>query len=392
MAIEKRRRNTGAHGGIARAGRRLRLERLETRSVLSAAVFSPAPSAAAVVHATAPAWQANEVGPFSAAAQSAEFARTSPGFGRNAGAFDFASRPGFATHMGVNPGGPDLVAAPGALAEAASQTAAAAAVATPPGQGPVSLDGVQSSRYETIVVTVVWQAAPSDVPSFVALPANEAINSVVLPSPKLEANLGIAVPATASAPLPANSSNGSGIANSTTSALAPFQVAIAPPYAAPIAAAAGSAPAAELSGATDPLGGATSPTSTSASDSTEGGLLALDDMPAAAMQLDRQPGTAIGANFASNLQCARSGRPGAGGLARIPRTLGRNQPDGARQGLCGMAVPRGRRLRVRGGEFAVGRGDRRRRGHRTGRGLLRGDWRQQFLCDAGGCRGDASAA
>ena len=41
MGIEKRRLKAGAAGGNAKARRRLRMERLETRTVLSAAAFSP---------------------------------------------------------------------------------------------------------------------------------------------------------------------------------------------------------------------------------------------------------------------------------------------------------------------------------------------------------------
>ena len=176
-----------------------------------------------------------------------------------------------------------------------------------PGTRLLSLDGLQSSRYETIVVTVAWEAEPSNVPSFVALPANDAISSVVSPSPRMETSLGMATPATTLAPPPTNSSNEVGVANSTTAVVAPLTVAIASPYA--TSAAAGSAPAAELTARTDPLDGETSPASISDSDSTEGGLLALDDMPAAAMQLGRQPGAAIGANFASNLNAQEAAGP-----------------------------------------------------------------------------------
>ncbi len=330
MAVEKQRFSAGAAGGNASGRRRLHMERLETRSVLSAAVFFPAPSVAADFHAAPPAIESR---PLFAEASGAEFARPSVGFGGNVGAGDFAFQPGFAMPsgidpggpeiasrsggfgdvrsggpawkpgftmpFGINPGGPDIASPPDALGEAATQ---AEAVATPAGQGIVSLDGIGSTQYVKIDVTVTWEGGFPDDQSFVAPPTNDAVKADVLPSPRVETNLGIATPAAILAPLPANLSNGEAIANSATSVVATFQVAIASPSGTPMAVAAGAAPATELSGSTDAVGGEISPMSmNAASDSAEGGLLAIGDISAASMQLDRRAGMAVGADPASNL-------------------------------------------------------------------------------------------
>ena len=218
------------------------------------------------------------------------------------GSVDPTFQPGFTTPAGMISVGPDIASPPGTLGDAATQTAAvavsagqvtpnaavavstgqvtpAAAVATPAGQGVVLLGGIGSSRYVKVDVTVVFEGGYSDAQSFIAPATNDAMRADVLPSPRVETNLGVATPAAVFAPLPANSANGEGVANSTTSAVAPFQVAIASPYATPIVVAAGTAPAAELGGSLNPAGGDANPANVRASDSAEGGFVTLDDMP-----------------------------------------------------------------------------------------------------------------